>query len=409
MAARLSWTYRLHDPRRALLAVSLDGEGPLEDAQPEVLLGWLREGRRRGASDLHLKPGAPPHLRLVGALTPIEHAPVLDGRLISDLMRSFVGGKADWTAFMTTGPHELDLGLGHPEIGPLRINASFGRTEPAVTIRLIPLMVPTVTELGLPSITTSLMRRQKGLWIFCGATGHGKTTTQAAIIRAILEEQPRHVVTIEDPIEYVHQHATGLITQREVGLGRDTESFGQGIVSALRQDPNVILVGEIRDLETIRQALRAAETGHLVLTTLHTVDASLAVDRIVDVFPAEQQTQIRIQLSDVLLAVYSQQLVKTDRTALDNQAVELRGRVAAVEVLLGPMADLHAARAIIRDPRPGALYTLMEQNVDVGCQTMERTLVDLVRRGKISDAEARHVAVRRDGFDRLLRAAGASP
>jgi twitching motility protein PilT len=390
----------------AALDASLDGEEPAGTEASGALLAWLREGRSLGASDLHLKPDVPPNLRLRGTLVPIEGAPVLDGRAISEMMKALVADKADWSEFML-GRHELDLGLEFPDVGRLRVNALFAEGQPAVAIRLVPSQIPDLADLGLPAITASLMRRQKGLWVFTGATGHGKTTTQAAILKTILAEQPRHVITLEDPVEYVHRHAKGLVSQREVGPGRDTESFEQGIVSALREDPDVILVGEMRDLETIRQALRAAETGHLVLTTLHTVDASLVVDRVVDVFPAAQQAQIRIQLSDVLLAVYAQQLVRTDRRPRDGQAAELSGRVAAIEVLLGPMAELTPARAIIRTAGPSALYTLMEQSVDAGCQTMERALVELVRAGKVSEETAREAAVRRDGFDRLMRATGA--
>ncbi|HLJ58881.1 MAG TPA: PilT/PilU family type 4a pilus ATPase [bacterium] len=373
------------------------------DLADSRIVAWLRYGRTVGASDLHLKPGAPPNLRVTGALTPIEGAAVLTGQAISEMMGLLVGGKVSWSDFMLQR-HELDVGLEPGGVGRLRVNALFDRGQPAVAIRLIPQTIPALDTLGLPAITTSLVRRQKGLWIFTGATGHGKTTTQAAILRAILNDRPRHVITLEDPIEYTHEHGGGLISQREVGW--DTESFEQGIVSALREDPDVILVGEMRDLETIRQALRAAETGHLVLTTLHTVDASLVPDRIIDVFPATQQAQIRIQLSDVLMAVYAQQLVRTNRPAEEGEALDLSGRIAAVEVLLGPMAELYPARAMIRTPSAGTLYTLMEQSHRAGCQTMERALVELVEAGKLTEAAAREAAIRRDTFDRLMQAKG---
>jgi twitching motility protein PilT len=371
------------------------------------ILEWLAEARRRGASDLHLVPGAPPHLRVRGDLEPLDGLPELRpedmGALVEPLLD---GAQASWSDFLMVR-HEMDLGVDLPEVGRLRVNLLFDRGRPAAAIRLVPREIPPLAALGLPRVTESLMRRAKGLWIFTGATGSGKTTTQAAIVRAILDERPVRVITLEDPIEYVHRHGRGLVSQREIG--RDTESFEQGIVSALREDPDVILVGEMRDLETMRQALRAAETGHLVLTTLHTTDATQVPDRIIDAFPAGQQNQIRIQLSEVLLAVFAQQLVRCDGGRAgegDGALADLRGRVAAFEVLLGPMAELYQVRTLIRQPQPGGLYAVMEQNVAAGCQTMERALVDLVLAGRLSPKAARQAAVRRDVFDRLLEARG---
>jgi twitching motility protein PilT len=371
------------------------------------ILEWLAEARRRGASDLHLVPGAPPHLRVRGDLEPLDGLPELPpedmGALVEPLLD---GAQASWSDFLMVR-HEMDLGVDLPEVGRLRVNLLFDRGRPAAAIRLVPREIPPLAALGLPRVTESLMRRAKGLWIFTGATGSGKTTTQAAIVRAILDERPVRVITLEDPIEYVHRHGRGLVSQREIG--RDTESFEQGIVSALREDPDVILVGEMRDLETMRQALRAAETGHLVLTTLHTTDATQVPDRIIDAFPAGQQNQIRIQLSEVLLAVFAQQLVRCDGGRAgegDGALADLRGRVAAFEVLLGPMAELYQVRTLIRQPQPGGLYAVMEQNVAAGCQTMERALVDLVLAGRLSPKAARQAAVRRDVFDRLLEVRG---
>jgi len=369
------------------------------------VMGWLKLGRAQGASDLHLKPSAPPCLRLSGDLNPIENAPVLDGPMVAAMAAPLVAGKANWRDFLFT-THELDVGVEFPDVGRLRINAMIADRQPAAAIRLIPSVIPSLSDLGLPAITASLMKRQRGLWVFTGTTGSGKTTTQAAILKAILAEQPRHVITLEDPIEFVHRHARGYVSQREIG--RDTRSFQQGIISALREDPDVILVGEMRDLETIQQALRAAETGHLVLATLHAADASQLPDRIVDVFPPQQQNQIRIQLSDILLAVYAHQLVKTYRPARDGGAPELAGRVAAIEVLLGPMAELYATRAIIRKPEAGALYTQMEMNTKLGCQTMERALVELVQAGKLTEQTAREAAIKRDVFDNLLKIGAAA-
>ena len=202
------------------------------------------------------------------------------------------------------------------------------------------------------------------------------------------------------PIEYVYTHAAGLVTQREVGL--DTESFERALIGALRQDPDVILVGEMRTLDTIQQAVRAAETGHLVFGTLHTKDAPGAVDRIIDVFPPGQQEQIRLQVSEVLLAVYAQQLVPTVMTPSDPALKALRGRVAAVEVLLGPMAEVFATGVAIREKRSANLPNIMDSNIAKGCQTMERALAQMVMKRRITQAAARDAAVRKESFDKLL-------
>jgi twitching motility protein PilT len=380
---------------------------PTAPDQCRPLWDWLALGREAGASDLHLVPGAAPHLRIGGRLTPVADAPVLDGAETASLLEAFLHdrGCGEAWALFAYQRHDFELGLTLDGIGRLRLSLFFDRGSSGAAIRLVARDIPPLAALGLPRVTESLMRRAKGLWIFTGATGSGKSTTQAAILRAIIAEQPRRIITLEDPIEYMHEHGAGLVSQREIGL--DTESFERGILSALREDPDIILVGEMRELEAIQQALRAAETGHLVLATLHTADAPGAIDRIIDVFPASQQAQVRVQLADVLLAVYAQQLVPSVVTAAPTMR-ELRGRVAAVEVLLGPMAELHAARARIREAGVGSLYQLMETHVQMGCQTMERALADLVRTGRITERAAREAAVKKETLSGLLAATSAA-
>jgi twitching motility protein PilT len=380
-----------------------DGARPGSWGAALALLEWLARGRQLGASDLHAAPGAPPRLRISGVLTPIDGASALAGPALAEITRDLLYGAGCGQAWREWyyEEHDLDLGLTLDGVGRLRCSLLFDRGAPALVVRLVADRIPSLESLGLPAATRSLMKRHAGLWIFTGATGSGKSTTQAAILRAILEEQPRRVITIEDPIEYVHAHGAGLVSQREVGL--DTVSFERGVLGALRQDPDVILIGEMRELETIQQAVRAAETGHLVLATLHTKDAPGAIDRLIDVFPPGQQEQIRLQLSDVLLAVYAQQLVPAAHTAAEPEERALRGRVAAVEVLLGPMAELYATGAQIRDRRTQQLVTLMDSNVRLGCQTMERALVALVLAGRITDEAALEAAVRREAFQRLLQ------
>jgi twitching motility protein PilT len=367
------------------------------------LLEWLRRGRDLGASDLHLVPGAQPQLRVSGALIPIDDAAPVTPKLLAEATQQLLHGAGYGQAWQDWyyEDHDLDLGLVLDRVGRLRLSLLFDRGAPALAVRLVADQIPSLGSLGLPAVTRSLMNRRAGLWIFTGATGSGKSTTQAAILRAMLEEHPRRVITIEDPIEYVHVHAHGLVSQREVGL--DTQSFERGVLGALRQDPDVVLIGEMRELETIQQAIRAAETGHLVLTTLHTKDAPSAIDRLVDVFPPGQQEQIRLQLSDVLLAIYAQQLVPTVPIAWEPAERALRGRVAAVEVLLGPMAELYATGAQIREKRTQQLITTMDSNVRLGCQTIERALVELVIAGKVAEHAALDVAVRKEAFVRLLQ------
>jgi twitching motility protein PilT len=372
-------------------------------AAPASVTGWLALGRELGASDLHLVPGAPPCLRVAGEITPVEGAPALDGPSIFEAARALLaasGALPAWHAWREED-RDIDIGVTLPGAGRLRVNLLYGWGEPAMEIRLVSDRIPPPDALGLPGVTRSLMTRRAGLWIFTGATGSGKSTTQAAILQEILRTRPVRVITIEDPIEYAYEHGRGIVTQREVGV--DTASFERAVITALREDPDVILVGEMRDLETIRQTLRAAETGHLVLATLHTKDAPGAIDRMIDVFPPGQQEQIRVQLADVLLAVYAQVLVPCPFREPPPGHPSLRGRAAAFEVLLGPMAELYATGAMIRERQTAQLVTVMESSARMGCRTMERALAELVASGAVPEDAASEVAIRRETLARILR------
>jgi len=269
-------------------------------------------------------PGSAPRLRIGGVLASIPDTPTLSGTDTHDLIRGLLHSHDlgdEWEAFRHER-HDLDLGLTLDPFGRLRLSLFFDRGAPGIAIRFVADTIPPLAVLELPGATPSLLKRPKGLFLLTGPTGSGKSTTLASMIDTIVREEARRVITIEDPIEYVYTHAAGLVTQREVGL--DTESFERALIGALRQDPDVILVGEMRTLDTIQQAVRAAETGHLVFGTLHTKYAPGAVDRIIDVFPPGQQDQIRLQVSEVLLAVYAQQLVPTVMTPSDPALKALR-------------------------------------------------------------------------------------
>lgn len=359
----------------------------------------LVEARERGASDLHIVPGAPPTVRISGNLLPAGEkalAPEDTAYLIGGFLES-IGREKEWERFLESR-HELDFGAVVEGAGRVRGNCFFTCGAIAAAFRLIPADIPSFDELRLPPVIPTLIERPGGLLIVTGPTGHGKTTTQAAMVQEINRKHCRRIITIEDPVEYAFVNIRSVVSQREVG--RDTPSFADGLRAALRQNPDVILVGEMRDLETMQTALNAAETGHLVITTLHTNYAAQAVNRIVDVFPPFQQPQVRSQLSEVLLAVIAQRLVPSIDTVSGRP--ELRGRVLACEILLGPMADFHPAGSAIREGKTHTLYTMMETGRDRGMQTMEMALAELVRTGLISQEAAYATAIRKDQLKTLL-------
>lgn len=337
------------------------------------------------SSDLHIKVGSPPTLRINGKLYPIEG----HSSLVSDEIKAMVD-------FITTDEQkrklqeevELDTTYSVEEVGRFRVNIFQQRCTYAAVFRHIPLKIRNFEELSLPAqLLGSLASLRRGLIIVTGPTGSGKSTTLAAIIHHINLTQRKHIVTIEDPIEYVFQDKMAIINQR--GLGVDTKSFSTALRRVLRQDPDVIMVGEMRDLETMALTLSAAETGHLVLATMHTSGAILAIDRIIDSFSSEQQPQVRMQLSLVLEGVISQALVpKTDG----------KGRIVAVEVLVGSPA----IRNLIREGKTHQMTTLMHTGGQFGMQTIEQALKMLYQNGLVSFEEAFAVAHDAETFRKLV-------
>jgi len=344
----------------------------------------LDEVIKRDASDLHLQVGLPPMLRIDGALTRVENPTVLGPNEVRSLAYSVLDEKQ---RKMLEEDLELDFSFAYGNLARFRVNAFHEKGNIAVALRLIPTKIKTVEELGLPPVINSFTEFPRGLVLVTGPTGSGKSTTQAAMIDKINTEKALHIITIEDPIEYQHHHKKSIIVQREVHF--DTLTFGAGLRSALREDPDVILIGEMRDLETISTAVTLAETGHLVLATLHTNSASQSIDRMIDVFPAHQQQQIRIQLSNVLQAIVSQRLIPMVGT----------GRVAAAEILVVNSA----VRNIIRDAKTHQIDAVIQTGAEEGMQTMDSTLVKLIHEGKISYEVARGFAVNLKEFERLMQ------
>ena len=321
------------------------------------------------ASDLLISAGAPPILRINGQLFRSRTDP-LTAEQTEGLVFSFLT-EEQRERFDAT--KELDFSLAVGRRHRFRVNVYLQKGAVTAALRPIPETMPTIEELGLPEGVKELAQARQGLLLVTGPTGHGKTTTQAALIDLINNERACHIITIEDPIEYIHAHKRSIVDQREVG--GDTESFPRALKYVLRQDPDVILIGEMRDLETIKAALTAAETGHLVFATLHTNDAIQTVDRIIDVFPGHEQQQIRFQLSMTLLAILSQRLLPRADEA---------GRVLACEVLRNNTAIAN----LIRDGKTHQVYSVVETSSKEGMLTMDRSLKDLYHQGHISHEDA---------------------
>ena len=350
----------------------------------------LQVALRGGASDIHLKAGLPPMFRVDGALVPLK-----DGRRMPP---EEIGGMAlgimnDYQKEKFKQTNEVDLAYGVPGLGRFRVNVFQQRGTLGVVLRVIPFKIQTIEQLMLPKILEKIAAEQRGLVLVTGTTGSGKSTTLAAMIDQINATETCHIMTIEDPIEFLVRDKRSIVNQREVGV--DTMSFGQALKSALRQDPDVILVGEMRDLETIETALTAAETGHLVMSTLHTLDATETINRIISAFPPYQQKQVRLQLGSVLKAVISQRLVPRS---------DGKGRVPAIEVLLATAR----VRELIEDKdRTKEISDAIAQgNVSYGMQTFDQSLMSLLRSGHISYEEALRQATNPDDF--ALRVSGVS-
>lgn len=321
--------------------------------------------RDRGGSDLHITVGVPPVIRLNGALKHFDGPP-----LTADATRELIFGiMSESQRAKLELERECDFAYSIPGEARFRVNVYFQRNSVGAAFRLIPTEIRTIEELGLPAVLNDLADKPRGLILVTGPTGSGKSTTLAAMIDHINRNRTEHIITIEDPIEYLHAHDRCVINQREVGA--DTQSFAQALRHVLRQDPDVILIGEMRDLETVSAALTAAETGHLVFATLHTLDATQTVDRIIDVFPPHQQNQVRVQLSGVLQGIVSQQLLP---------ACDGNGRVVAAEVLV----PTPAIRNLIREGKTHQLSTAMQTGSQYGMVTMDVALADMYLRGKIT-------------------------
>ena len=325
----------------------------------------LRLTARLSASDIHLKAKSCPVLRINGELVPQT---IYDPLGMEDLNRLYhqLTNEAQRTRFEQE--LELDLAYGLDDVGRCRVNIGKQRNTITIVIRRLTSIIPALEDLGLPAICKELVMRPRGLILVTGPTGSGKSTTLAAMIDYLNERETRRIITIEDPIEYIFQDKRSFVTQRE--LGQDTPSFASALKHTLRQDPDVILVGEMRDLETIAAALTAAETGHLVLSTLHTAGAALTVDRIIDAFPAHQQQQVRAQLGNIIEGVLSQTLLPT---------VDGQGRVAAIEV----MVATPAVRNLIREAKTHQLPGVIETSQRVGMQTLDQALLALAQRGVV--------------------------
>lgn len=324
----------------------------------------LRAGFELKASDIHLTVGVPPIMRINGELKRYGKETLLPSDT-EEMARAIIPTQK-WDTFKDKG--ELDFSYGLPGVSRFRINTYMQRSCVAMAIRIVPTKIPTIEELELPEVLTQIAEKPQGLVLVTGPTGSGKSTTLAAMIHYMNQNMRKHIITLEDPIEYLHKHGNSIIDQREVGF--DTNNFGNGLRAALRQDPDVILVGEMRDLETIQTAITAAETGHLVFGTLHTSSAPATINRIIDVFPPAQQPQIRIQLASVLVSIISQRLFPT---------TDKKGRKAATEILI----NNSAVSNLIRNEKIHQIVSIMQTSRAQGMHTLESSIKELVENGVI--------------------------
>ena len=330
----------------------------------------LRLMLERGGSDLHITVGSPPGIRQRGELIPIENMKPLMPR---DTMEMILGLLSEEQRRRFETELELDFAYSIPGVSRFRANVLQQRNSMGAVFRVIPLKIPTMEELSLPKVAQYLAERPRGLVLVTGPTGSGKSTTLAAMINHINETRPVHIITMEDPIEFMHRNKRAYVNQREVG--EDTHSFASALKRVLRQDPDVILVGEMRDLETISAAITAAETGHLVLATLHTTGGPETIDRVIDVFPPHQQQQVRMQLSTTLEGVLSQVLMRS---------TDGRSRIMAMEIMLG----IPAISNLIREGKTHQMETIIQGSAALGMQTLDQALKNLLTQGKVTFDEA---------------------
>ncbi len=336
------------------------------------------------ASDVHITVGVPPKMRVNGALLDMDF-PKLMPQDAEPIIMSILD-KRHKEIFDEKG--EVDFSISIPMVGRYRVNIFKQRGSIAAALRVVGTKIPNPDSLGVPKAVQDLHRRKRGLVLVTGPTGSGKSTTLASMIDLVNQNTTSHVITLEDPIEYMHSHKMAMVNQREVGI--DTLSYNNALRAALREDPDVILVGEMRDFETISIAVTAAETGHLVFSTLHTIGAAATIDRIIDVFPTHQQQQIRVQLSMVLEAVISQQLVPT---------ADKKRRVAAFEVMI----TNPAIKNLIREGKTYQIQSMIQTNRKLGMQTMDDALYDLYRHGEISGEQCSIFAQDVVNMDKRLR------
>ena len=356
---------------------------PEEDLQVPVpeLLGRLLDMK---GSDLHLTAGAPPTVRVHGDLEQIEGYPALTPRALQQMIYAILPQKLRERFEQEL---ELDMSYSLPGRARFRVNVFQQRDALGAVFRVIPFEIKTVDDLGLPPVVQDLARFPRGFVVVTGPTGSGKSTTLAAMVDIVNTERAGHIMTVEDPIEFLHKHKACVVNQREIGA--DTHSFSSALKHVLRQDPDVILVGEMRDLETIGTAITAAETGHLVFATLHTQDAPQTIDRIIDVFPPHQQQQVRVQLATTLQGVVTQQLVPT---------VDGAGRVAAIEVMIATPA----IRNLIREGKVHQIYSAMQAGGRYGMQTMDMSLAAHVKGGRITQQMAFELCHDAEELQRLI-------
>jgi len=342
-------------------------------------IAWAKK-----ASDLHLLAETPPLLRIDGELSPVPGEPAFTPQMVKELVFSFL---TDEQKEYLTVNKELDFSLPYGQRARFRVNAYIQKGTVAASLRLVPLEIRNIDQLGLPAICHKFAELRQGFVLVTGPTGHGKSTTLAAIINEINQKRRCHIVTIEDPIEFIFPHSKSIVSQRE--LRTDTHSWEVALRSVLREDPDVVLVGEMRDLETISAALTVAETGHLVFATLHTNSAAQTVDRIIDVFPQDSKAQVRMQLSSVLEAVLAQRLLPS----LSG------GRVVAAEVMLGTPA----VKTSIREGKTHQLDNVIQTSAGLGMMSLESSLAKLVNEGKVALEVAKNFALRPEELVRLVK------
>ncbi|MCW2671724.1 MAG: twitching motility protein [Frankiales bacterium] len=362
-------------------AVRVGAEDTTEDSM--FLTDLLIEVLNRGCSDLHLTVGAPPTVRQHGSLTPIEDRPKLTPQFLQKVLYAILSQKQREKFEEVL---ELDFAYSVPGRARFRVNIYRQRDAIGAAFRLIPYEIKQLEDLGVPPTVANFAMLPRGFVLVTGPTGSGKSTTLAAVVDLANRQRRDHIMSVEDPIEFLHEHKSCLVNQREVG--EDTHSFKNALKHVLRQDPDIILVGEMRDLETIEIALTAAETGHLVMATLHTQDAAQTIDRVIDVFPPHQQQQVRTQLAGALQGVVCQQLVKT---------ADGKGRVVATEVLIATPA----IRNLIREGKTHQIYSAMQAGAKHGMATMDQHLAELVKKGKITYDAALEKCHHVEDFNRL--------